>query len=75
MNSLMESVYAGIPLICLPLFGDQLRNAKIAERRNFGILLNKYTLSNETISFALSRILGNKKYNFTVLNLNFNKPS
>lgn len=41
MNGIHEAVYAGKPLIIVPLFGEQTHNAKMAERANFGIVLEK----------------------------------
>ncbi|EFO18210.1 hypothetical protein LOAG_10286 [Loa loa] len=44
-NSLMESVSVGVPLICIPLFADQVRNAGTAKNRNVAIVLNKESLT------------------------------
>jgi UDP:flavonoid glycosyltransferase YjiC (YdhE family) len=32
LNSVVEAVKAGIPLICIPLFGDQLNSEALASR-------------------------------------------
>ncbi|KAK6039814.1 hypothetical protein COOONC_22681, partial [Cooperia oncophora] len=40
-NSLQEAVTAGVPLITVALFGDQPRNAKLAERHHFAINIRK----------------------------------
>ncbi|KAF7635716.1 hypothetical protein Mgra_00004808 [Meloidogyne graminicola] len=36
-NSLTEALYAGVPVICIPLLGDQRYNASVVEYKNVGI--------------------------------------
>uniref|UniRef100_A0A0N5AEB0 glucuronosyltransferase n=1 Tax=Syphacia muris TaxID=451379 RepID=A0A0N5AEB0_9BILA len=62
LNSITESVHAAIPLICIPLFGDQMRNAKMVEKRNIGIILDKNNLKSPIIVEALKTILYNERY-------------
>ncbi|KAI6171606.1 UDP-glucuronosyltransferase [Aphelenchoides bicaudatus] len=62
MNSLSEASHAGVPLIVIPLFADQHRNARIAEYREFGFRLNALTLSADTIAEAIQNIVDNKNY-------------
>uniref|UniRef100_A0A183DCD1 glucuronosyltransferase n=1 Tax=Gongylonema pulchrum TaxID=637853 RepID=A0A183DCD1_9BILA len=61
-NSLTESAHAGVPLICIPLFGDQMRNAKTAEKRQTVVLLHKHEISKEMLISALNEILYGAKY-------------
>ncbi|CAJ0574528.1 unnamed protein product, partial [Mesorhabditis spiculigera] len=44
-NSYQETILAGKPMIAIPLFGDQLKNARTAEQLGLAIVLNKLTLS------------------------------
>lgn len=46
VNSIMESVTRGVPLICIPLFADQSRNALAVEYRKIGISASKGDLMN-----------------------------
>lgn len=61
-NSLTESIHMGIPLICIPLFGDQMRNAKTAEKREVAIILDKNNLNKETLSNALNDVIYGETY-------------
>jgi UDP:flavonoid glycosyltransferase YjiC (YdhE family) len=68
MNSVSEASQAGIPLITIPLFGDQHRNAKMAEFRGFGIVLNSLELTSDSISNAIQQIVENRRYFFMMEN-------
>ncbi|KAH7708393.1 UDP-glucoronosyl and UDP-glucosyl transferase family protein, partial [Aphelenchoides avenae] len=56
-NSISEAVYSGVPLVCIPLFGDQMRNAKVAEYRNVARIVDKEDLSTEALTRALREVL------------------
>lgn len=61
LNSVSEAIRAGIPMITIPLFAEQLRNSRMAEKRHISVRLNKQTLSKETLSNALKSILYDKR--------------
>lgn len=46
-GSVMESATYGVPTVVVPLFGDQMRNARMLERFGSGLVYNKQKLSNE----------------------------
>uniref|UniRef100_A0A915D9A5 glucuronosyltransferase n=1 Tax=Ditylenchus dipsaci TaxID=166011 RepID=A0A915D9A5_9BILA len=50
MNSIIEAASKGVPMICMPVFADQKRNAKLLERRGMAVLLDKTDLSKENIA-------------------------
>ncbi|EYC41865.1 hypothetical protein Y032_0552g3336 [Ancylostoma ceylanicum] len=56
-NSVQESISAGVPLIAIPLFGDQPKNAILAERHRFAVSLRKSDISADVIAKTLDRIL------------------
>lgn len=58
-NSLLESVNYAKPLLLMPIFGDQWRNAKLAERNGFGLVFEKrdLLLGSKTFVTALNTIL------------------
>uniref|UniRef100_A0A914VX53 UDP-glucuronosyltransferase n=1 Tax=Plectus sambesii TaxID=2011161 RepID=A0A914VX53_9BILA len=35
-NSILETVYAGKPVLTIPCFADQFRNAAMVEKKGFG---------------------------------------
>jgi UDP:flavonoid glycosyltransferase YjiC (YdhE family) len=41
----------------MPLFGDQFANAKLVERRQIGVILDKTNLTENAVTDALSAIL------------------
>ncbi|VDO66041.1 unnamed protein product [Haemonchus placei] len=68
-NSLQEVITAGVPLITVALFGDQPRNAKLAERHRFAINIRKGDLSADTVAEALQRLMTDKSYSKNVKRL------
>lgn len=63
MNSLTESVRAGVPIVCIPLFGDQMRNAKMVEKRHVAVLLDKQNLTADALVWALKTVLTDDRLN------------
>ncbi|CAI5449618.1 unnamed protein product [Caenorhabditis angaria] len=45
MGSLMESAQKGVPLVIVPIFGDQMRNAEIAKRHGAAVIYDKMDLA------------------------------
>ncbi|GMT23227.1 hypothetical protein PFISCL1PPCAC_14524, partial [Pristionchus fissidentatus] len=57
-GSTTESTHAGVPLLVVPLMGDQLRNAHLIERLGTGFKLSKEALTDgQALSKAVRRIL------------------
>ena len=48
-GSAMESASHGVPTVVVPLFGDQMRNARMIERFGYGLVYNKMKLSNDNL--------------------------
>ncbi|KAI3414177.1 hypothetical protein GPALN_011634 [Globodera pallida] len=61
MNSVMESIFYGIPMVCMPFFGDQYYNAELLAFQNIGLVIetknDKQTIQKE-LNLALSTALG-----------------
>lgn len=58
-NSLLEASNAGIPLVMIPLFGDQAGNRRKAERHGIAIGIDKHEITTERLTSALEQILTN----------------
>ena len=56
-----EGLYAGVPLLGIPMFSDQFWNMEQAERKGFGISLPFNELSEERLVQAVNQILGDKR--------------
>ncbi|KAH7712727.1 CRE-UGT-62 protein [Aphelenchoides avenae] len=57
MNSVNEASTHGVPMLTIPLFGDQLYNAAIVKKLGVGIHLNVLEISEATVYEALKTIL------------------
>ncbi|KAL3078005.1 hypothetical protein niasHS_012947 [Heterodera schachtii] len=64
MNSLLESVFHGVPIVCVPFIMDQYYNAELMAFRHIGLAVDRendqQTVQNELIS-ALSEALGRRQ--------------
>ncbi|KAK0398888.1 hypothetical protein QR680_002797 [Steinernema hermaphroditum] len=63
-NSLMEAALAGVPLVSIPFFFDQVRNAHVAERNGWGAVCSKYSLLKgpEKLIETLRKVLDHPEY-------------
>ncbi|XP_050740965.1 UDP-glucosyltransferase 2 [Drosophila biarmipes] len=61
-----ESQYHGVPMVALPIFGDQPGNAAAMEQLGFGVALDLLTITEDGFRQALKEVLGNDKYGQTV---------
>jgi len=62
MGGLMESVYAGVPLVCLPFFGDQPENAQFVAYRGYGRALDTFAVGEAELLAAVREVLHNSSY-------------
>ena len=71
MNSVIESVYAAIPVIGIPLMVDQPANMANMQQRGLGYTVRKDTLHEvDSLQTALTQVLTNETYvDFSVLPL------
>ncbi len=58
---MQETINAGKPLVAVPLFGDQPRNALIAEKFGIGVSVDKAELNEEKLVQALNAVLKEKR--------------
>ncbi|VDK56661.1 unnamed protein product, partial [Cylicostephanus goldi] len=57
MNSVLEAVFAGKPMVAIPLFVDQILNAKNMQSRGLGIMIDKHDLNRDSLIAAIRATL------------------
>lgn len=60
--SSLEALHHGIPLIAVPIFGDQTLNANRATKAGYAVKLEFANITKESVQWALSEILENPRY-------------
>ncbi|KAL1402402.1 hypothetical protein pipiens_006108 [Culex pipiens pipiens] len=66
LGSVTESMYHGVPIVGIPMFGDQEHNAAQVLKEGWGEVVTFEDLTEETLSRAIRGVLGNEQYRQTV---------
>uniref|UniRef100_A0A8C6K394 UDP-glucuronosyltransferase n=1 Tax=Melopsittacus undulatus TaxID=13146 RepID=A0A8C6K394_MELUD len=61
-HGIYEGICNAVPMVLMPLFGDQMDNAKRIESRGAGLTLNILEMTTQDISTALKAVINDKKY-------------
>jgi len=61
-GSLSEALYYGVPMLGLPLIGDQRGNLKRMQSKNWGLTLSTHNLTHFELSKTMDRILTSPSY-------------
>lgn len=57
-----EAVHEGLPIICIPMFGDQPYNSKSVESQGMAEILDFYTdITYEKVKATVNKVLTNPK--------------
>lgn len=62
MQSLEEALFARVPMVAIPFFGDQDVNAQRMAQKGLGLTLNYKTMSKSDFKLAILEVMHNKKY-------------
>ncbi|KAJ9584764.1 hypothetical protein L9F63_020893, partial [Diploptera punctata] len=57
VSSLQEIMHVGIPVIVIPIFGDQVHNCKKLEEEGAGVILDYDYITVESITSAIQEVL------------------
>ena len=67
INTQFEALFHGIPIVGLPVFGDQYYNAAKLQAKGFGISLSISDFTAEELIFAIEKIMKTKTYKDKIL--------
>ena len=61
MNSIMEAIYHGIPVVCVPFQGDQIDNAVRVKNKGLGLTVSPKLLTTESLKTAIKTVLSESR--------------
>lgn len=62
LGSILEARYHGVPIVGIPVFGDQMANIEMATTEGWGIAIELKNLTQENLSDAVNKILNDNSY-------------
>ena len=65
-NGQLEAVYHGVPVLTIPLTGDQKFNAIQAHSRGFGLMIEMKDMNEPDLYDALTELINNKTYSESI---------
>ncbi|KAM4626625.1 UDP-glucuronosyltransferase 1A5-like isoform 1-T1 [Discoglossus pictus] len=68
-HGIYEGICNAVPMVLLPLFGDQMDNAKRVASRGAGVILNVVDMTPEDLSVALETVISDPSYKENVQHL------
>ncbi|EDV56661.2 UDP-glucuronosyltransferase 1-6 [Drosophila erecta] len=61
-GGITEAQYHGVPMVALPIFGDQPANAAVMEKSGYGLALDLLSITEDSLRDAVKEVLENQKY-------------
>ncbi|XP_026973556.1 UDP-glucuronosyltransferase 1-7C-like isoform X4 [Sagmatias obliquidens] len=68
-HGVYEGICNGVPMVMMPLFGDQMDNAKRMETRGAGVTLDVLEMSSKDLENALKTVISDKSYKENIMRL------
>lgn len=62
LNSIFETMYHGVPVVGIPLFGDHYDTMTRVQAKGMGILLNWKTMTESELYEALVKVINEPRY-------------
>uniref|UniRef100_A0A8C5LUC6 UDP-glucuronosyltransferase n=1 Tax=Leptobrachium leishanense TaxID=445787 RepID=A0A8C5LUC6_9ANUR len=69
MNSLMEAVYHGVPVLGIPLFGDQFDNLVRVKAKHLGLFIPPHEIKAEYLANTIRRLTEDQSYKSSAMKL------
>ncbi|KAL2775325.1 UDP-glucuronosyltransferase 1A9 precursor, partial [Daubentonia madagascariensis] len=68
-HGIYEGICNGVPMVMMPLFGDQMDNAKRMETKGAGVTLNVLEMTSADLENALKTVINDKSYKENIMHL------
>ncbi|KAJ8381072.1 hypothetical protein SKAU_G00018500 [Synaphobranchus kaupii] len=68
-NSLLQAVYHGVPVLGMPLFGDQFDNLVRVEAKGLGLVLKPTELKKEVFGSTIQKLIEDRRFKTTAMAL------
>ncbi|XP_066287470.1 UDP-glucuronosyltransferase 2C1-like [Branchiostoma lanceolatum] len=68
-NGLSEALHHGVPMVCMPFFGDQPTNAARVVARGLGVKLEFTTVTTDELYKTIKHVISNNSYRETAARL------
>ncbi|XP_008054297.1 UDP-glucuronosyltransferase 1-3 isoform X2 [Carlito syrichta] len=68
-HGIYEGICNGVPMVMMPLFGDQMDNAKRMETKGAGVTLNVLEMTSADLENALKIVINDKSYKENIMRL------
>ncbi|XP_048965311.1 UDP-glucuronosyltransferase 3A1-like isoform X2 [Canis lupus dingo] len=62
MNSIMEAIQHGVPMVGIPVLGDQPENLVRVEAKKFGVSIQLQQIKAETLALKMKQVIEDKRY-------------
>ncbi|KAB0369718.1 hypothetical protein FD755_018711 [Muntiacus reevesi] len=62
MNSVMEAIHHGVPMVGIPVFADQHENVLRVETKKFGVSIQLEQMKAETLALKMKQVMEDKRY-------------